>query len=191
MREARGRPILGAKLPLAAHHSGAEKEPEPDTFFKGRRADGFLCCSMDEAQASLLASLPAQPPLFDSTAAQPSLWLIFSLSLCLSFLSQLPCPSLFPQKAPGSALGPWSFWPPLILTLIPVLPCLSACLSVSLYSQAPPGWPCAVQWGPLLSPHRGSCGEHGARGACQEAGDHGEAGRGKAHNVSPTLGGHL
>lgn len=149
-------------------------------LFESLRAGSFLCWFTHETQASLPASLPAQPPLFHSTAAQPSLWLAFSPSLGLSFLSQLPCPSLLPQKAPESALGLWSFQPPLTLPVIAVPPCLPACLCISLSSQGPPGWPCAVQRGPLLSPPRGGRGEHGAGGARPEAGDHGEAGRGKA-----------
>lgn len=157
--------------------------------FEGLRAGSSLCSLTDETQASLPASLLAQPPLFHSAAAQPSLWLTLYLSLCLSVLSPLPCPSLLPQKVPESALGLWSFQSPLTLPVMLVPPCLSACLSVSLSSQSPPGWPRAVQQGPLLSPHRGGGGEHGAGGTRQEAGDSGEAGRGKARSLSPTLAG--
>lgn len=102
-----------------------------------------------EEDPGLLSGLPPGPA---STAAFPSLWLSFSLSFCPTFLPQLPCPSLSPQKAPELASGLWSFWPPLTLSVTPAPPCLSAYLSMSPSSQSPPGLPCAVQWGPSSHP---------------------------------------
>lgn len=185
----RGGPILGDKAAQGCPSFYSQKKPELEVSLEGLRAHCFRCRFMEKTQTSLPASLPAQPLLFPCMAAFPSLWLSFFLSFCPTFLPQLPYPSLSPQKAPELALGLWSFRPPLTLTVTPTPPCLSACLSISLSSQAPPGLPCAVQSGPLLSPHRGGRGEHGARGDCQEAGDHGEAGRGKAPGVSPTWAG--
>lgn len=181
-------PSWGIRLPRAALHSRPEKARAGGVL---RGSEGRLLPLLvhGEDPASLPASLLAQPPLSPCTTAFPSLWLSFFLSFCPAFLPRLPCPSLSPQKAPELALGLWSFWPPPTLTVTPAPPCLSACLSISLSSQAPPGLPCAVQSGPLLSLHRGGRGEHGARGDCQEAGDHGEAGRGKAPGVSPTRAG--
>lgn len=95
------------------------------------------------------------------------------------FSPQLSNPSLFPSESSRISFRPLDLTATPTLTLPPAPPCLSVCRSVSLSRQAPPGPPWAVQWGPLLSPHRGGRGEHGAGGAHQEAGDHGEAGRGK------------
>lgn len=169
---------------------------------EGLRTDGFLGWFLEKTQPSLLASLhpglslglPSSllpgPASTISLKHSPSFPLVHLLPLlCPSFLPQLLHHSLSSQKAQESALGLWSFCSPLTFTVTPALLCLSACLSISLSSKTPPGLPCAVQWGPLLSPHRGGRGEHGARGARQEAGDHGEARRGKAPGVSATLSG--
>lgn len=83
-------------------------------------------------------------------------------------------PLLCPKKAPEASVGRSSY---LTASHCDSAPPLSV---VCLSSQASPGLPRAVQWGPLFSPHRGGCSEHGTRGARQEAGDHGEVGCGKA-----------
>lgn len=97
---------------------------------EGLRADGFPGWSWEKTQASFPASLPAQPPLFLSAAALPSLWLTFSLSLGTSVIPQLLRPPLFSKSS----------FRPLVLLLMPDLHCyacssLSVCLSVHLSIQ--------------------------------------------------------
>lgn len=151
-------------------------------LFEGLRAGSSLCSFMDETQASLPASTVSLrgSSAFSLAHALPFLMPVCSLSTALSL----------PLASESSRIS----FRPLVLPITSDSPChscssLSACLSISLSSQAPPGWPRAVLQGPLLSPRRGGGGEHGAGGARQEAGDGGEAGRGKARSLSPTLAG--
>lgn len=162
---------------LSRQPQTSARKARAQASLEGPRADGLLCLTPAKTLPPATHHVPSTVSL--STAHTP-LWLTSSLSLCPSFLLNCRIPLSSPRKAPESALGLWTFQPlPLSLFLLLLPVCLSVCRSVSLSRQAPPGPPWAVQWGPLLSPHRGGRSEHGAGGARQEAGDHGEAGRGK------------
>ena len=156
------------------------RKARAEASLEGLRADGLLCLTPEK---TLPSPPPPRPPL-----CHPGQLILLSGSPPPSLnahLFSLNCriPPSPPWKAPGSALGLWSFQPLRLSLFLLLLPACLVCLSVSLSRQAPPGPPCAVQWRPLLSPHRGGCGKHGAGGARQEAGDHGEAGRGKVPRV--------
>lgn len=133
---------------------------------------------MEETRAFPRASPPGLTSVLLSgcTRIHPSLQITSPPHVHLVLISTLSL--LCPEKAPESSVLRSAYLTASHCDSAPSLP--SVCLSVSLSSQASPGLPHAVQWGPYFSPHRGGCSEHGARGARQEAGDHGEAGRGKA-----------
>lgn len=123
-----------------------------------------------------------------ASTAPPSLGL--SSSLPMPIFPRLTALSPFPSESSRISFSSLHLPAPPISLFLLLLP-LPVCPSVHLSSQASPALPCAVQWGPLLSLHRGGRGEHGARGTHQETGDHGEAGCGKAGGVSPPLAGNV